>query len=807
MSESQPDNQRILNREIEEELKSSYIDYAMSVIVSRTLPDVKDGLKPVQRRILYTMSKLGLLHNKPFRKSATIIGNAMARFHPHGDASIYSALVRMAQDFSLRHPLVDGQGNWGSIDGDRAAAFRYTEARLTKLAEELLVDIDKETVDFVANFDGTSKEPIVLPSKFPNLLVNGSSGIAVGMATDIPPHNMDEVLDVAVQQIDNPEISVDDLVSTLRGPDFPTGGIIMGRSAILKAYKTGRGTIRLRGKVEFEEKKEKEFIIVKEIPYKLEKVKLLERVAELVKNRTIPDISDLRDESDRDGMRIVIELKKNANRDVVLNQLYQHSQLESSITIALVALINGAPKTFNIKKIIQGFLDHRKIVVTKRCEFDLRKASERMHLVEGLIKAIEKIDEVVKTIKSSENSAVAKTSLIQRFELTEKQSTAVLEMRLQKLSSLEQESLRNERSELVKKIEKLREILGSPQRVLQIIKEELAEIKEKYGSSRKTVIEDEDPSYYDRASLISPKETVVTVTHSGYVKTTPLESYKQQNRGGRGIIAASTKEGDFIENLFVANTHSYMLFFTNKGKIHWRMVYDLPEASRSAAGKAIVNLLNLSDNEKVTAFVTVKEFKDDEYLIMATKKGIVKKTDLSAYSRPRTGGIIAITLQPEDELISVRKTDGTKNIILASRNGNAVRFEESSIRITGRSARGVRGMRLVNDQVVGMVVADESKKLLTVCENGFGKRTGVSKYRLTNRGGRGVINIQTTERNGKVVAIASVSDDDELVFISRKGIMLRTLSSRISAFGRNTQGVRLMRVKDDSVVACARIAK
>ena len=799
-------NQRIVKREIDEEMRSSYMDYAMSVLVSRALPDVRDGLKPVHRRVLYAMSKLGLLHNKPFRKSATIVGNTMARYHPHGDSAIYDALVRMAQDFSLRYPLVDGQGNWGSIDGDRAAAFRYTEARLKTLSEELLADIDRDTVDFTPNFDNSVKEPSVLPSKFPNLLVNGSSGIAVGMATNIPPHNMTETIKAAIMQIDNPEVSVEELLKVIPGPDFPTGATIMGTAGIRSAYNTGRGLLKVRAKTGLEEKKDRQSIIISEIPYQLNKSLLIEEIAALATNRVIPDISDIRDESDRKGMRIVIELRKNSNPEVVLNQLYSRSRMESTVPVALVTLVDGAPRTINLKQLLNGFIKHRKSVVTRRTAFDLRRAEERLHLVEGLITALKNIEEVVKLIRASENAAKAKEALMQGFSLSEKQSIAVLDMRLQKLSSLEQKALHDEQKQLMEKISVLREILGSEQKIWDIIKSELAKISEKYGDQRRTEIVEAAEEFSDE-DLIRPEEVAVSISHSGYAKRTLLDAYKQQRRGGKGVIAASTREGDFVEHVFVANTHSYILFFTNRGIVHWLKVYEVPDAGRNAQGKALVNLLNLGKDEKITAFVPVMEFTEDKNLIMATRSGTIKKTGLSAYSRPRKGGIIAITLEEGDELISVALTDGSRQIILASKNGSAVRFEESGIRTTGRSAKGVRGINLRDDELIGLVVADESKNLLTICEKGYGKRTPISDYRLTNRGGYGVINIQTNERNGKVIAISSVSEEDQLMFMSRNGIMIRIPAKDISVIGRNTQGARIMRMApNDSVVSVAKVA-
>ena len=808
MTESQPQDQRILLREIEDEMKVSYLDYAMSVLVSRALPDIRDGLKPVQRRILYTMFRLGLLHSKPFRKSATIVGNTMARYHPHWDAAIYAALVRMAQGFSLRYPLVDGQGNWGSIDGDKAAAFRYTEARLKEISEELLADIDRETVDFVPNFDGSLKEPVVLPSKFPNLLVDGSSGIAVGMATNIPPHNLAEATNAVVMQIDNPGVSVEELLKVMPGPDFPTGAIIRGKAGIMSAYSTGRGLLRVRAKTSIEAKKDRTFIIVSEIPYQVNKSMLLEEIAELARSKVIKDVSDIKDESDREGMRIVIELKKSSNSDVVLNQLFSHSRLELTIPVALIGLVDRKPRTLSLNQLIHGFIEHRKSVVTKRCTFELNKASERLHLVEGLVKALTNIDEVVNAIKKSKDAAAAKISLIQQFELTEKQTLAVLDMKLQKLSSLEQQALRDEDSQLRSKIAELREILSSPQKITGIIKKELLEVRDKYGDERRTRIEDVTGEAFVQEDLIKPEEVAVTITHSGYAKRTPLSEYRQQHRGGKGVIAASTGENDFVEHLFVANTHSCILLFTNRGVVHWLKVHELPDARRNARGTALVNLLNLGEGEQITAFVPVMEFNHSSYLLMATKNGTIKKTGLSAYDNPRKGGIIAITLEEGDELISVKLTDGTRQVILATRNGYAVHFRESDIRTTGRSAKGVRGIKLREDAVVGMVVSDASESLLTFCEKGYGKRTPLSEYRLINRGGYGVISIQTTERNGKVVGISSVSDNDGIMLISRHGIMIRIPARDISLIGRNTQGARIMRLApNDAVVAVAKVVK
>ncbi|MBN2454391.1 DNA gyrase subunit A, partial [Candidatus Woesearchaeota archaeon] len=795
------EEQRILPREIDDEMKTSYLDYAMSVLVGRALPDARDGLKPVHRRILYSMRDLGLLHNRPFRKSARIVGDCLGKYHPHGDTAVYDALVRMAQDFSLMHPLVHGQGNFGSVDGDNAAAMRYTEAKLSKVAEEILEDIDKETVDFVPNFDGSLKEPVVLPSKFPNLLVNGSSGIAVGMATNIPPHNLREVADAIIMQVDNPEITTTDLMSVLKGPDFPTGASIRGKSGIRQAYETGKGILRVRAKAEFEEHKDRTRIVVSEIPFQLNKSALIEEIAALVRDKKI-GISDIRDESDRQGMRVVFELRKDANPQIVMNQLFSSTRLESTFGINLVALVDNQPRLLTIKELIAEFILHRKDVVKRRAQFEFTKATEKAHLLEGLIIALKNIDAVIKRIKEAADTNSAKIALQQNFSLSEKQALAILDMKLQRLSSLEQKKILEEHQQLLKRIKELKEILASEQLILGIIKKEMAAIREEYGKERKTQILEEETEYSEE-DLIKPEDVVVTITHSGYVKRMPLTAYKQQRRGGKGIIAASAREGDFVEHVFVANTHSYILFFTDRGIVHWLKVYQIPEASRQAIGKAVVNLLELK-GARITAFVPVNEFKEGLNLVMATKRGIVKKTELMAYSNPRKGGIIAITLDKEDDLINVVLTSGNDQIILATRNGMAVRFKETDVRATGRSSIGVRGIRMRDDGVVGMVLADESKTLLTVTQNGYGKRTPIKDYRLINRGGYGVINIQTSERNGKVVAIMSVSDSNELVFISRNGIMIRVPAKEISVIGRNTQGARIMRLEEgDSVVASA----
>jgi DNA gyrase subunit A len=799
-------DRKIIPRLIEEEMRQSYLDYAMSVIVGRALPDVRDGLKPVHRRVLYAMYRASLFHNKAYRKSAFIVGRVMSDLHPHGDAAIYDTLVRMAQAFSLRYPLIDGQGNFGSVDGDSQAAMRYTEARLKKIAEELLQDLDKETVKFIPNFDNTLQEPLVLPSKLPNLLINGSSGIAVGMATNIPPHNISEVIDGIIAVIDNPNIAIEDIMHKIKGPDFPTAALILGKKGISNIYKNGRGRIIIRSRTEIEEDKKR--IIVTEIPYMVNKAQMIEEIADLVSNKKINGIADLRDESSREGIRVIIELKSGINPEIVLNQLYKHSRLQVSFGVIMLALVDNVPKILNLKQLINYFIVHRKEVVTKRTQFELKKAEERAHILEGLIIALKSIEDVIRLIKKSSSIEIARESLISSYSLTKTQAQAILDMRLQRLTSLEQERIKKEHSELLKLIEELKSILAEEQRILDIIKKELLELKEKYGDERKTEITDIEEEL-EIEDLIASEDQVITITHAGYIKRLSMNTYKQQRRGGKGVIAAEIREKDFVENVFIANTHSYILFFTDKGKVHWLKVYLIPEAGRQAKGKAIINLLNLEPNEKITAFIPVKEFDSEHYLILATKKGIVKKTNLIAYSNPRKGGIIAINLEQGDELIDVILTNGKQQILLATKKGNAVRFREEDARAIGRSGKGVIGIRLrEDDEVIGMVDADDTKTLLTVTENGYGKRTAISEYRLINRGGSGVINIQCSERNGNVVAVKSVTDNDDIIFISRSGIIIRTPAKGISRIGRNTQGVRLMSLEqNDKVVAAARIIK
>jgi DNA gyrase subunit A len=799
-------SEKILNRRIEEEMESSYIDYAMSVIVGRALPDVRDGLKPVHRRILYAMNEAGMTPDKPYKKSARIVGDVLGKYHPHGDTAVYDTIVRMAQDFSLRYPLVDGQGNFGSVDGDRAAAMRYTEVRLSKIATELLTDIEKDTVDFKPNYDDSLKEPIVLPAKIPNLLLNGSTGIAVGMATNMPPHNLTEVVNALNVFIADPETPVDELMETISGPDFPTGGYIMGRSGILEAYRTGRGKITLRAKADIDEGEKRQRILVSEIPYMVNKSRLIESIADLVKDKKIEGISDLRDESDREGMRIVIELKTNAQGDIVLNQLYKHTQMQTTFGIINLALTGGRPVVHTLKELLSAYLSHRKEVVTRRTEFELKKAEKRAHILEGLRTALDSIDAVIKLIRGSKNAEAAKEGLMDSFALTDVQAQAILDMRLQRLTALEREKIDSEYEELQKKIEYLRSVLADPQMVLDIIQTELSELKDKYGDTRRTEIVDGELGIEDE-DLIPVEDMIVTITNTGYIKRVPIDTYRSQRRGGKGVIGMETKEEDFVEDLFVASTHDYVLFFTNLGKVHLLKVYRLPLTGRYSKGKAIVNLLELGEGEKVRATIPVSEFDPDQYLFFATKKGTVKKTDLSAYKRPRRGGIIAIRLDDDDELISVKLTDGDQDIFIATTKGKAIRFSEGELRSIGRGTRGVRGIRLKSgDEVIGMGLARDESQILTITENGFGKRTPMSQYSRIHRGGQGVINIITDERNGRAVSTQEVTGDEEIMVTTLEGIVIRTRVEEISLVSRNTKGVRIMRLnKGDRVVAVAKI--
>ena len=798
---------RIIRAIIEDEMKASYLDYAMSVIIGRALPDIRDGLKPVHRRILYAMNDMGLKYNTPFRKCARIVGEVLGKYHPHGDMAVYDALVRMAQNFSLRYPLIMGQGNFGSIDGDNPAAMRYTEAKLAKISDEILVDIDKETVAFQENFDGSLKEPIVLPSKIPNLLINGSSGIAVGMATNIPPHNIKEVCQAVIELIAKPDIEIKDIVEIIQGPDFPTGGIILGKQGIIDTYRSGRGIIRVRGKLGVEEKKGKQILVITEIPYQINKSQLIEQIADCVNDRTIQGISDIRDESDREGMRIVLELRKSANLEIVKNQLYKHTRLQSTFGAIMLGLDNGQPKTLNIKQLLESFLTYRRIVVRKRTKFDLRKAEERAHILKGLLIALEHLDPVIKLIKTSKNPIIAKKNLIAVYKLTDKQSQAILDMRLQRLTSLEQQKIRDEHKQLLELIKKLKEILADEAKILGIIKDEMKEIIDKYGDDRRTMIEEIEEEEIDVEDLIKPEENVITLSHVGYIKRQPIDVYKTQRRGGKGVIGATTKEEDFIQHLFVANTHSYLLVFTDKGKVYWLKVYKIPEAARVSKGKPIVNLIRTEPDEEIETVIPIREFDDKHYLLFATKNGLVKKTKLSAYSRPRKGGIIAINLNPGDEVIEVVLTDGHQKILVASSNGQAVKFFEADARPIGRGSFGVRGIRLgKDDKVIGMIIARDDETVLTITENGYGKRTMMEEYRLISRGGKGVRNIICSPRNGKVVCIRAVKDEDEIMVVSKKGILIRVPVINISVIGRNTQGVRIMKLDPgDKVVSVAKI--
>lgn len=801
-SENGPSNSKINHRVIEEEMKEAYVNYAMSVIIGRALPNVRDGLKPVHRRILYAMYEMGLLHNKPFKKCARIVGDVLGKFHPHGDSSVYDALVRMAQDFSLRYPLVRGQGNFGSLDGDKAAAYRYTEAKLQKIAEEMLKDIEKNTVQFRPNFDGSLQEPEVLPNKLPNLLINGSAGIAVGMATSIPPHNVNEICNGIIAAIDNPEINIDELMRIIPGPDFPTGGEVACGDALKYAYARGRGKVTIKAVSEVKGDK----IIVKEIPYMINKSELIVQIADLVKDKKIPGIKNINDESDREGIRVVIDLKKDVDPQVVLNQLYQYSRLKVSFGINLLALVGNQPKLLGLKEIINEHIQHRKEVITRRTTYDLEQAEKAVHVLEGLLVALDNIDDVVPAIRKSRTVEEAKNFLMGKYQLSEIQAKAILDMRLQKLASLEQEKIRDEHRDLLDKINDYRDILGSENKVLGLIKEELTEIKNNYGDSRKSKIVEGEDEYIDLEELIEESLVVVTLTHSGYVKRLPLDTYKTQRRGGKGVKATGTKDEDFVEEIYIASTHDYLLFFTDQGQLYWLKVYNIPEGSRQAKGRHISNLLELSEGERITAIVPVNNFSEG-YLFMATKRGTVKKTTLIEFSHPRKGGIRAVNLDEGDTLIGVKATIGLQDIILATKLGSANRFKESDVRHVGRTARGVRGIRLRSgDEVVGVLVAEESKSILTLTEKGYGKRTPVSEYRLCSRGGKGVTNIRITTKNGAVKSVKLVNGNEELMLISRQGVGIRIKCSDISVIGRATQGVRLMRLSEgDTLAASAKI--
>jgi DNA gyrase subunit A len=802
------EREKIVPVYIEEEMKSSYIDYSMSVITARALPDVRDGLKPSNRRILTAMNDLNLAPGRPHRKCAKIAGDTSGNYHPHGEQVVYPTLVRMAQDFNMRYVLVDGQGNFGSIDGDAPAAMRYTEARLAPLAMEILQDMDKETVEYVPNYDETRQEPVVHPSKFPNLICNGASGIAVGMATNIPPHNLREVVDALVALIDDPELEEEKFLDHVPGPDFPTGGIIQGKRGIFDAYKTGRGRVVLKARVNVETQKSgKERIIITEIPYQINKSNLLERIAQLVRDKLIDGISDLRDESDRDGMRIVVELKRDAQADVVLNRLFKHTQMQTTFGVIMLALVDGQPRVLTLKQMLSLFLDHRHEVITRRTQFELDKAEHRAHILEGLKIALDHIDAVIKLIRASKTPEDAKQGLMKKFKLSEIQAQAILDMRLQRLTGLEREKIEQEYLDLIKLIEKLKGILASKTKRMNIIKEELAELKKKYGDERRTEIREEEEGEFTIEDLIAEEDMVITITHSGYIKRLSITSYRRQGRGGRGVIGIETKEQDFVEHLFIASTHHYILFFTPKGRCHWVKVHEIPVGGRLAKGKNIVNMLDLGEEETIAAFVPVKEFDDKHFVVMATQNGIIKKTLLSAFSNPRRGGINAMNVPKDDNLIEAKITDGTCDIVLATREGQAIRFPEDKVRDMGRAAYGVKGVTLVKkDRVIGMVVVKRDATLLSVTENGFGKRTNIVDYRVTNRGGKGVINIKTTERNGKVVDIKEVLTDDELMLITQKGIIIRQPVNQIKVIGRATQGVKLINLDaGDKLVDVARV--
>ena len=793
---------------LEEEMKSSYIDYAMSVIVARALPDVRDGLKPVHRRVLFAMHELGLPHNRPYKKSARIVGEVLGKYHPHGDTAVYDSMVRMVQEFSLRYPLVEGQGNFGSVDGDSPAAMRYTEARLARIADEMLRDLDKNTVNFANNFDESLQEPTVMPSYLPNLLINGASGIAVGMATNIPPHNINEVIDGCVALIENPKATAADLMKHVKAPDFPTGGIIYGYEGVKDALLTGRGRVVIRAKANVETlKNDRENIVITEIPFQVNKASLIEKIADLVRQGKITDISNIRDESDRDGMRVVIELKRDAQPAVVLNQLFKHTQMQVTFGVIMLSLVNGTPKVLNVQEMIKHFLDHRMEVLVRRTKYELDAAEKRAHILEGYIIALDNIDAVIETIKKSKDVETAKNSLIKKFKLSEIQAKAILDMRLQRLTGLERKKIEDEYKEVIKLIERLRGILDNERTRKKIIKDELLALKEKYGDERRTEII-KDYKEFALEDIIAEEDVVVTISHGGFIKRFPVSGYRRQGRGGKGVTGAGTKEDDFIEHMFVASTHQYILFFTDKGRCYWLKVHEIPEGGRTAKGRSIVNLLDKAKDDNITAFVAVKEFRDDQSLIMATEKGTIKKTVLSAYGNVRKGGINAIKLAAGDKLIEVKMTDGKNDIVIGTSNGFAIRFNEKDVRDMGRTATGVRGVRLgKGDKAVGLLVIRSDKAtVLVVTEKGYGKRSDIEDYRVTKRGGKGVITVKTTDKVGKLIALMEVVDRDELVIISTQGMVIRQSVKDLRVMGRNTQGVRVIRLNEnDSIADIARV--
>lgn len=794
--------------DISTEMRTSFLDYAMSIIVSRALPDVRDGLKPVHRRILFAMSELGMSPDKPHKKSARIVGEVIGKYHPHGDTAVYETMVRMAQDFSLRYMLVDGHGNFGSIDGDMAAAMRYTEARLSKIAMELLRDINRETIDYKPNYDGEENEPVVLPSRFPNLLVNGSSGIAVGMATNIPPHNLREVIEGIQMMIQNPDITPMELMQAIKGPDFPTAGFILGREGIRQAYTTGRGSVTMRARTVIEENNNKARIIVNELPYQVNKARLVEKIAELVREKKIDGITDLRDESDRNGMRVVIELRRDVNPNVVLNNLFKQTAMQSNFGIIMLALVNGEPKVLNLREMLHYYLKHQQEVIRRRTEFDLRKAEARAHILEGLRIALDHLDQVIALIRSSRTTDEAREGLITTFSLSLDQAQAILDMRLQRLTGLEREKIEAEYAELMKRIAELKAILADEQLILAIISEELNEIKEKFGDDRRSEITVGEESIEDE-DLIPREDVVITITHTGYIKRLPVTTYRNQKRGGRGVVGMDTKDNDFVEHLFVTNTHHYLMFFTNKGKVYRLKAYEIPDLSRTARGTPIINLIQIEQGETVNAVIPVESFETEQYLFFATKQGVVKKTPIDDYSNIRKGGLIAINLREDDDLIGVKLTDGNQGIIMGTKLGMSIHFPESDVRSMGRSATGVKGIHLDDeDVVIDMDVVHEDNSVLIVTSKGFGKRTPVSEYRIQSRGGKGIKTLNVTEKNGPIVGLKVVQEDEDLMIISASGTVIRTSMDGISVMGRNTQGVRLINIReDDEVGTLARVQK
>ncbi|MCF2716681.1 DNA gyrase subunit A [Paenibacillus sp. 203] len=794
-------NSQIINRDIGVEMRESFMDYAMSIIVSRALPDVRDGLKPVHRRILYAMSELGMSPDKPYKKSARIVGEVIGKYHPHGDTAVYDTMVRMAQDFSLRYMLVDGHGNFGSVDGDMAAAMRYTEARLSKIAMEMLRDLNKETVDFMPNYDGEESEPVVLPARYPNLLVNGVGGIAVGMATNIPPHNLGEVIDGVQALIENPDITPMELMDYIQGPDFPTAGYILGRSGIRQAYQTGRGSVTMRAKTTIEEIGNKARIIVHELPYQVNKARLVEKIAELVRDKRIEGITDLRDESDRTGMRVVIELRRDVNPNVVLNNLFKHTAMQSNFGINMLAIVNNEPKILNLKDVLYHYLKHQVEVIRRRTEFDLKKAEARAHILEGLRIALDHLDEVIALIRSSQTAEAAREGLIERFSLTLEQSQAILDMRLQRLTGLEREKIENEYNELIQKIAEYREILANEHLVLNIISEELNELKERFADDRRTEITVGEESILDE-DLIPREDVIITVTHTGYIKRLPVTTYRSQKRGGRGVVGMDTKDEDFVEHLFITNSHHHLLFFTDKGKVYRIKAYEIPDLSRTARGTPIINLIQIEQGESINAVIPIEEFVEDSYLFFATQHGIIKKTPLDDYANIRKGGLIAINLREDDALIEVKLTDGQQEMIIGTAQGMSIRFPESDVRSMGRSATGVKGINLdESDAVIGMDIVDTSLDILIVTAKGYGKRTPVADYRIQSRGGKGIKTINVTDKNGPVVGLKVVKTEEDLMIITASGTLIRTSMGEISTMGRNTQGVRLINIRDDDSVA------